>query len=128
MTRAWVGSGEDDVGEDGQGQLAVPEHVVVEAPDVEGGALPALPLSAEALDLAPAGQGGERLARPRDVAIGLARGVGGVDAGRDHRLGRLLSAPAERVEPGIDHPTVGAERLADHRPEALTLAPKEARL
>src|SRR5450756_407711 len=46
-------SGQHDVGEDGQGQLAVPEHVVVEAPDVEGGTFPTLPLPAQALDLAP---------------------------------------------------------------------------
>src|SRR5665811_2251564 len=110
-------SGQHDVGEDGQGQLAVPEHVVVEAPDVEGGTFPTLPLPAQALDLAPPGHVGERLARPGDVAIGLAGGVGRVDAGRDHRLERLLAAPAERVEARVHYQADG---------QALRLAPEEA--
>ena len=43
-----------DPGEDGERQLAVPEHILVELPDVEGSALPTFPLAAQPLDLAPA--------------------------------------------------------------------------
>src|SRR5487761_2605326 len=111
MTRAWVGSGEDDVGEDGQGQLAVPEHVVVEAPDVEGGTLPALTLSAQALDLAPAGHVGERLARPRPPDG--RRGAPGRPASRSaqprsergpprpRRAPRRAPSPPRRRSPGV---------------------------
>ena len=51
-----------------------------------------------------------------------------MDAGRDHRLERLLAAPAERVEARVDDQADRAERLAVQHPEALGLAPEEAGL
>ena len=104
------------------------EHLVVELAQVEPAAVALGELTAERFDRALAELVGERLARPRDVAVRLDRRVGRGQPGRQEEVDRLLAAPAERVEPRVDDEPGGSPGLGVEHPEALALGTEQAHL
>ena len=86
-----------------QPDRALAKDDVVERPDVERGSERVLGLRPEREDLALAELVGQRLARHREVAVDLVDDVVLGERGViDHEVDRLVAAPAERVDPGVD--------------------------